>query len=149
MISYGENSIIGRDVSIIDVPLVNEIGYDYDDMKGVVDDWNNPYDQTEPIEVYIPPKLKSVIGALGGECKACTSTTLLQVRRKRDLQNSKNSKHLKELVEEMIKVGNDPSGEFCVICHNCIMYLKKISNIRKSSGLSEFSIDDLENVFKK
>jgi len=149
MISYGENSVIGRDVSVIDVPLVHETSYDYDDMKGVIDDWNNPYDQTKPIEVHIPSKSQTAIESLGGKCRICKDTTILSIRRIRDPHRVENSTHLKKMVEEMIEERKDPSHEFCIICRNCIMYIKKISNVRKSSGLSELTIDDLEHVFTK
>ena len=149
MISYGESSVIGRDVSIIDVPLVHETSYDYDDMEGVINDWNNPYDQTKPIEVYIPFKAQTAIEALGGKCRICKDTTILSIRRIRDPYRVENSTRLKKMVEEMIEERKDPSHEFCIICRNCIMYIKKISNVRKSSGLSELTIDDLEQVFTK
>jgi len=138
-------------IPVIDVPIVNEISYDYDEMKGVIDDLNNPYDQTKPIEVYIPLKPKSAFEALGGQCKICTDTDskILSVRRIRNSQKSESSKYLKELVKDMIEKGKDPSREFCIVCLNCIMYIKKISNVRESSGLSKFTIDDLEKIFTK
>lgn len=149
MISYGESSVIGRDFSIIDIPLVHETSYDYDDMKGVIDDRANPYDQTKPIEVHILSKSQTAIEALGGKCRICTYTAVLSIRRIRDLHRVENSTYLKKMVEEMIANQKDPSHEFCIICRNCIMYIKKISNVRKSSGLSELTIDDLEQVFTK
>jgi hypothetical protein len=149
MRSYGENSVIGRDVSVIDVPLVHETSYDYDDMNGVIDDRANPYDQTKPIEVHIPSKSQTAIEALGGKCRICKDTTVLSIRRIRDPYRVENSIHLKKMVEEMIEKRKDPSYEFCIICRNCIMYIKKISNARKSSGLSELTIDDLEQIFTK
>ncbi len=56
---------------------------------------------------------------------------------------------MKKIVEDLIQNGIDPSGEFCILCQNCIMYIRKISNVRKSSGLSKFNINDLEQVFTK
>ena len=144
-----EKSPVFTNNSVIDVTIVNETSYDYDEMKGVVSDWANPYDLTKPVEVFIPEKPKSAMEALGSKCKACTSTTLLSIRRKKEWQNDRNLKQIKQLVEDMVSRGEDPSHEFCIICHNCIRYLKRIREVRKSSGLDEFSIEDLEKVFKK
>jgi hypothetical protein len=140
---------IGRDFSVIDVPLVHETSYDYDEMKGVVDDWANPYDQTMPIEVYVSSKPKTALEALGSQCKICTdkNSKILSVRRIRGYQNVESTKYLKNLVEDMIEAGKDPSQEFCIICQNCIMRIKKMSNALKSVGLSKLSMDDLERVF--
>lgn len=42
----------------MDVPIVEEQEYDYDDMEDVVDDRYNPEDKTIPITVIIPkPKI--------------------------------------------------------------------------------------------
>ncbi|MBI5377808.1 MAG: hypothetical protein HZA82_04210 [Thaumarchaeota archaeon] len=48
-----------RDTHFLDVPIVEEKEYDYDDMDEVVDDRYNPEDKTLPITVIIPKLFKS------------------------------------------------------------------------------------------
>ena len=144
-----EKSPVFTNNSVIDIPTVDEISYDYDEMKEVIDDWANPYDKTIPIEVRIPQEPLSFMEALGGKCKVCSDTKLLTIRRIRPSKEFEESRDLKRIVENMFRDRKDPSHEFCLLCHNCIMYIKKISNARKSSGLSELSINDLEQIFTK
>ncbi|MBI5697616.1 MAG: hypothetical protein HZC29_03805 [Thaumarchaeota archaeon] len=43
------------------VYATNTVPFDapiYDDLDGVIDDYDNPYDQTKPIEVFIPVEVK-------------------------------------------------------------------------------------------
>lgn len=144
-----EKSPVFVNNSVIDVPVVDEISYDYDEMKGVIDDWANPYDQTKPITVHIPVKPQTPMEALGGKCRICKDTTVLSIRRIKDPYRIENPMDMKKLVENMIERRKDPSHEFCIICQNCIMYMKKIRNARRSSGLSEFTLEDLERIFTK
>ncbi|WP_042683968.1 hypothetical protein [Candidatus Nitrosotenuis chungbukensis] len=48
-----------KNMRVLDVPIVDEIEYDYDDMDFVVDDRHNPEDKTIPITVIIPKPFKS------------------------------------------------------------------------------------------
>lgn len=48
-----------KNTRIIDVPIVDDIEYDYDDMDFVVDDRHNPEDKTIPMTVIIPKPFKS------------------------------------------------------------------------------------------
>lgn len=134
--------VFGRDVSVIDVPVV-------DDMEGVIDDWDNPYDQTKPIEIHIPPKPISAIEILDGKCRICKDTRLLSIKRTRNLNKLENSSELNRLIKDMIENGLDPSREFCVLCVNCIMFIKKISKVRKESGLSEMTVEQLTKVLTR
>ena len=50
---------IDRNMHVLDVPIVEEKEYDYDDMDDVIDDRYNPEDKTLPITVIIPKPFKS------------------------------------------------------------------------------------------
>lgn len=48
-----------KNMRVLDVPIVDEVEYDHDDMDDVVDDRHNPEDKTIPITVIIPKLFKS------------------------------------------------------------------------------------------
>lgn len=148
MLNDGNYAPIGRDISLIDVPFVQETSYDYDDMNGVIDDVNNPYDQTIPILVSMPiiAESNSVLERLGNKCKICnvTNPLLLSVRSIRNSQRRRSPKQLKELAEKMIECGKDPTKEFCVLCLNCNMLRTKMINARQDLGTENKTIDDLK-----
>lgn len=43
---------------ILDVPIVQDTDFDYDELDEVIDDYDNPYDKTIPITVIIPTEIK-------------------------------------------------------------------------------------------
>ena len=45
-----KSAVIAK-ISIFDAHIVREKEFDYDDMEGVIDDWDNPYDLTVPITI--------------------------------------------------------------------------------------------------
>lgn len=45
-----KSAVIAK-VPIYDAPIVQEREFDYDDLEGVIDDWDNPYDLTVPVTV--------------------------------------------------------------------------------------------------
>ena len=139
---------IGKDFSVIDIPLVHETSYDYDEMKGVIDDLDNPYDQTIPILVSMPiiSKSDSVLEQLGNKCKICnvTNPLLLNVRSIQNSQRRRSPKQLRESAEKMIERGEDPSKEFCILCFNCNMLRTKMINARQDLGTENKTIEDLK-----
>ena len=127
-------------VTAIDVPIEQEILYDYDDMYGVVDDKINPPDN----EKYTPTL--SIIEILGGKCTICPENheKLLTIRNIHDYEDEQSSKYLKQLIEETIGRGEDPRKNFRVLCYNCDIRMKKMKKFLKSAGLTELSQEKLE-----
>lgn len=56
-----KTTVYATNTRIFDAPIIQERDFDYDDLEGVIDDLDNPYDQTEPVTVIIdiPIKRKS------------------------------------------------------------------------------------------
>ena len=133
-----------RFVNTIDVPIEQEILYDYDDMYGVVDDKINPPDN----ESYTPTL--SIIEILGGKCTICkiNHENLLTVYNIQDYENNKNPKYVKRLVEEVIRRGENPNKDFRVLCHNCRILMKEVKNSPKYSGLVEQNQDKIEQELR-
>ena len=134
-----------RFVTTIDVPIVQEILYDYDDMYGVVDDKINPPDN----ENYTPTV--SIKEILGGKCTICkiNHEILLTIHSIRDYESNKNPKYVKHLVEEAIRRGENPNKDFCVLCVNCVILMKEIKKSRKLAGLLELNQNELEQELRK
>ncbi len=56
-----KTTIYSTNTPIFDAPIVQERDFDYDDLEGVIDDLDNPYDQTIPVTVVMPDtKAKSI-----------------------------------------------------------------------------------------
>lgn len=45
-----KSTVIAK-ISIFDAPIIREKEFDYDDMEGVIDDWDNPHDLTMPVTI--------------------------------------------------------------------------------------------------
>ncbi|MBI1663775.1 MAG: hypothetical protein IS860_09875 [Nitrosopumilus sp.] len=127
-------------VSTIDVPIEQEILYDYDDMHGVVDDKINPLKN----EDYTPTV--STIEILGGKCVICPENheRLLTIHYIRDPEEN-NSEFIKRLVEKAISRGENPKKDFRLLCHNCNIRMKNMKKFMKHTGLPELSQDKLEH----
>lgn len=50
--------IYATNTRILDVPIVQDTYFDYDELDEVIDDYDNPYDKTIPITVIIPTQIK-------------------------------------------------------------------------------------------
>ena len=129
-----------RFVTAIDVPIKQEIFYDYDDMYGVIDDKINPPEN----ENYTPTV--SMIEILGGKCVICPENHegLLTIHYIRDDKES-NPKYVKRLIEETIMHGENPKKDFRILCYNCDIRMKKMKKFLKYAGLTELSQDKLEH----
>lgn len=126
-------------VTVIDVPIEQDILYDYDDMYGVVDDKINPPDN----ESFTPTV--SMIDILGGKCVICSENheSLLTIHYIRDNKEN-NPKYVKRLADETIMRGENPNKDFRVLCHNCDIRMQKMKKFLKYTGLTELSQDKLE-----
>ena len=49
-----KTTIYSTNTPIFDAPIVQERNFDRDDFEGVIEDLDNPYDQTIPVTVVIP-----------------------------------------------------------------------------------------------
>lgn len=129
-----------RFVTTIDVPVEQDVLYDYDDMYGIVDDKINPSDNEEHT-----PTL-SLIEILGGRCTICPENNkkLLTIHSIRDYKANRNPKYVRQLVEEAIRRGKNPNKDFRALCHSCDIRMKEIKKFRKDTGLTELSQDKLE-----
>lgn len=48
-----KSTVIATNTRVFDVPIGRDREFDYDELEGVIDDRDNPYDQTIPITVEI------------------------------------------------------------------------------------------------
>ena len=55
--SDNKSIVIATNTRVFDVPIRREREFDYDDLEGVIDDHDNPYDQTIPVTVDILRKI--------------------------------------------------------------------------------------------
>ena len=133
-----DTKVVGKDTIPIDVPVVQETLYDYDDMDGVIDGKLYEFPGI-PITVNI----KEI---LGGKCRICkiSSEILLTVHSIRNFEDNKNPSRVRRLIDEVIKRGEDPTKDFCVVCYNCDIAMTKLREIRKTQGLPELSQAELE-----
>ncbi len=46
-----KSTVFATNTHVFDVPVKREAEFDYDDWEGVIDDLDNPYDQTIPVTV--------------------------------------------------------------------------------------------------
>lgn len=133
-----------RFVTAIDVPMENEIIYDYDDMYGVVDDTTNPPDN----ESYTP--ILNIIEILGGKCTICPASheKLLTIYSIRDYQANNNPRYVKRMVEEAIERGENPRRDFRVLCYNCSILMKEIKKSSRFNKSSELNQDEIERELR-
>ncbi len=48
-----KSAVFATNTRVFDVPIIREREFDSDDLEGVIDDLDNPYDQTIPVTVDI------------------------------------------------------------------------------------------------
>ena len=53
-----KTTIYSTNTPIFDAPIIQERDFDYDDLEGIIDDLDNPYDQTIPVTVVMPVPTK-------------------------------------------------------------------------------------------
>ncbi|PBO85843.1 MAG: hypothetical protein COA77_01385 [Thaumarchaeota archaeon] len=125
---------IGKDTN----PIIQEISYDYDDMKGVVNDTNLGFESTS----------YTLTEILGGKCTICNirNTVLLKIHSIRNVDD--DPKFIRHLVKKMIKNEKDPRKDFCVLCYNCDILMNKIKKYRKSTGLRDLTRNELEQELR-
>jgi hypothetical protein len=131
-------------VTTIDVPIEQEILYDYDDMYGVVDDKINP-----PENESHTPTL-SIIEILGGKCTICPANheKLLTIHSISDYKANKNPEYIKQLVEDTIRQGENPNKDFRLLCYNCSILMEEIKKSPKYSELTKLNQNELEQEIR-
>ncbi|NDB33308.1 MAG: hypothetical protein EB150_08470 [Nitrososphaeria archaeon] len=50
--------IYATNTCILDIPIVQDVEFDYDELDEIIDDYDNPYDKTIPVTVIIPTEIK-------------------------------------------------------------------------------------------
>lgn len=129
-----------RFVTAIDVPVKQNILYDYDDMYGVVEDKFDP-----PENEHLTPTV-SMIEILGGKCTICPEKNekLLSIQYVRDSKEN-SPEYVKELAEKAMMNGENLNKDFRVLCHNCNIRMKEMRRFLKHTGLNELSQEKLEH----
>lgn len=134
MIHDKNNNPIGGNVNL-DVPVIHETLYDYDDMDGVVDDTDMGF---EPMEY-------TITEILGGKCIVCgiRDKILLKIQSIRSYEHD-SPKMVRRLVEQMIREGGNPRNDFFVLCFNHAILMNKIKKYRNSVGLRNLTGEELK-----
>lgn len=130
------SAVVARNFPVFDAPIKHERSFDYDDFEGIIDDLDNPYDQTYPVLVQIPPQIETnrTLDILGGKCFSCgiDNPMILKID---PLNRNSKPKNLNRLIEKMFQQGLDPSEKFQILCHNCNVLKTKINKERRKLGL--------------
>jgi hypothetical protein len=138
-----KSTVIAKDFRIFDAPIKREREFDYDDLEGVVDDLDNPYDETLPILVGTPIPMKPAIGLdlLGGKCSSChiDNPLVLKIEMIHNGGRYLGLLTLERMVEKMIRKGQNPQEKFQIICQNCNLLKHKINKYRRSLGLPQIT----------
>lgn len=130
------STVIARDFPIHDAPIRPDRLFDYDDFEGIIDDRDNPYDQTQPVLAYYEPKneIDTTLEILGKKCNSCgiDNPLILKID---SLNYDSKPRNPARFIEKMAQQGLDPKSKFQILCHNCNFLKTKINKERRRLGL--------------